>query len=285
MSDIITTILEKGDLFWNVEKQPLTLPNGTPTDFFGTVRTDTDHMFTSVKDGYEVFQNWELAELVTKLADERGFTIGDCGSFKDGAKVYVQLDMENMEINGTELGRHITAINSHDASHGLKFGHGNIDMWCENTYQAVSKELGRSIRHTRSLKAMVEDSLNVVEQIVAEEKTLLEKFIRMANKKTDIFSPTVQKVVEVATGVDITMSPEEAQTEYSTRRLNTASDLISSIEMEMGRRDATLWSLFSGYTHYSTHKAGTDKSRAESKMSGSLQKKDNEILELLNVLA
>lgn len=281
---IITEILEKGDLFWNVEKQPLTLPSGEATPFYGTVRTDTNQTFAAVKEGYEIFQNWELAETVHKLAEEKDFTIGNCGSFKGGGKVYVQLNMADKDINGTTLKRHLTALNSHDASHGLKFGTGNTDIWCSNTFQSASRELGRAIKHTKSMKDMVASALDMVAKLEVEEESLLESFMRLADKKIDMFHPSVQKVVQAAVEVDITKNTVDARADYSSRKINQAQDLVASIEMEMGRRDATLWSLFCGYTHYSTHKAGTEKSRVESKMTGSLQKTDNKVLSLLETL-
>ena len=66
----VVAILEEFKLFWNVSKQPLNVIGSDneiiTTDLYGVMRDDTKKVFTSVKEGYEVYQNWELVELLKR---------------------------------------------------------------------------------------------------------------------------------------------------------------------------------------------------------------------------
>ena len=56
-------ILDRFGLNWDVEKQPLLLPSGTESGFFGIVRKDTEKVFTTATQQYEVFRTTNLETL------------------------------------------------------------------------------------------------------------------------------------------------------------------------------------------------------------------------------
>jgi hypothetical protein len=93
----------------------------------------------------------------------------------------------------------------------------------------------------------------------------------------------VKRVVAAMTSVDLSLSPKAAEEKYSTRLMNQTQDLVTSITKEMSYKGDTLWGLFSGVTHYTTHKAGREGTREVSKLMGTLQRKDQQILEMFNV--
>jgi hypothetical protein len=115
-------LLDKFDLNWIVEKQPLLLPSGNPSGLFGIVRKDTDNCFTSASEQYEIFQNAELAELVQAVGYEFGIDAERGGMFNNGGKVYLQLGMNDKRVGDDVVKRWATAINSHDGSTALKWG-------------------------------------------------------------------------------------------------------------------------------------------------------------------
>jgi len=144
-SDAVATLLDKYGLRWSVSKQPLLLPSGSDTGFFGIVREDTQTTFATCKDGYVPYQNSELAELLHRISEKTGYEIHSGGMFNGGGKVYLQLSTGN-EINGigknrTKVKGYVTGINGHDGTTSLKWGEVNFTICCRNTFASASRTL------------------------------------------------------------------------------------------------------------------------------------------------
>jgi len=276
----VEKIIEKFNLYWSVKKEPLTLPDGSETPFFATVRQDNRTPFASVKGGYEVFQNWELAELVMRTSEILGSNIDRGGMFDGGGKVYLQIKQESVGLeNNDRIDRWWTAINSFDGSGSLKWGGTNVTISCNNSFWAAYRGLNTSIRHTANMRQLVERSLKVIESIEEADRQLIQVFTDFQNESVE--QDQVKKVIEMITRVDVTKRQSEAEKEYSTRALNNAKDLTQSIVSEMSYKGRTLWGLWSGVTHFTTHKAGSDSHREKSKAVGSLARIDQEVFDLL----
>jgi hypothetical protein len=114
------------------------------------------------------------------------------------------------------------------------------------------------------------------------DKSLFEIFSKMANEK--VTQNQVNKTINLITNVDVTMGETRAKEQYSTRKLNQTQDLVQSIVKEMSYKGDTLWGLFSGVTHYTTHKGGSDRTREESKYVGGLQRLDQKVFNSLSTL-
>ena len=108
-----------------------------------------------------------------------------------------------------------------------------------------------------------------------EDKTLFEIFSRMTDYK--VTQKQVNETINLITGVDVNMGEVRARQEYSTRKLNQTQDLVQSVVKEMSYKGQTLWGLFSGVTHYTTHKGGSERTREESKYVGGLQRLDQKV--------
>ena len=88
----------------------------------------------------------------------------------------------------------------------------------------------------------------------------------------------VKKVIKLVSGVDISQTISQSEKLHSTRKLNIAKDVTTSVLTELNAKGDSLWGLWSGVTHYTTHKASSDNARDKSKLMGSLQKTDERIL-------
>lgn len=276
-------ILDRFGLNWDVEKQPLLLPSGTESGFFGIVRKDTEKVFTTATQQYEVFQNNELSDLVQEVGQVLGVDVVRGGLFNGGGKVYLQVPMEDERVGTDLVRRYATAINSHDGTTALRWGASSVTISCSNTFNAASRSLKDSVRHTANMRKAVEDSLRAIKGIKEADATLYDMFRKMVDVRTN--ERQIQKVVDAVVGVDILKTRSVANDEYSTRRLNQARDLVTSITREMSYKGDNLWGLFSGVTHYTSHKAGRTDSRDSSKMAGALQKTDQRVYELLADMA
>jgi phage/plasmid-like protein (TIGR03299 family) len=269
-SDAVATLLDKFGLRWSVSKQPLLLPTGEETGFLGIVRDDNKQTFATCKDGYTPFQNSELAELLIRISEKTGYGINSGGQFNGGGKVYLQLNTGNeikgLGKNGTSVKGFVTGINGHDGTTALKWGAVNFTICCRNTFAMAQKGLQQSARHTASIYDKVEESIRTITGIADEEKTIFDEFIRLSN--VPVTKEHIAKIVRNITDIDITKPTTKEQSAYS---VNRSKELLTSISTEMGQKGETLWGLFSGVTHYTSHVLSVpkrDNARIESKYVG-----------------
>lgn len=279
-ADRVADLLDRYNLRWTVSKQPLLLPDGAQTPFQAVVRDDNNHAFTTCKDGYTPYQNSELAELVIRIGERTQFEIHSGGMFNHGGKVYIQLktgnNITNIGENRSTVEGFITGINGHDGTTSLKWGSLSYTICCRNTFAAAKSDLQNTVRHTASIHDRVDIALREIEKLASQEKTLFDQFIRLASIPAT--KQNIAKVVRQVTGVDIDKKRSDAEQIYSSYAINRAGELSHSIANEMSYKGQTLWGLFSGVTHYSTHKMPApkrDNARLESKYVGTGAEIDN----------
>ena len=275
-ADAVAEILDRYKLRWTADKLPLHLPNGSPTGYFGITRSDNNRVLNVVKDSYTPMQNSHLAEMLVRISERTGFKMHSGGSFNFGGKVFIQLETGSKAfINGHEVIGYITAINSHDGSSSLKWGVSNYTISCSNTYAAAQRQLANSLRHTSSILKRVDDYLRSIDVLTKEEHDVFEKFKRLSEKP---LHPVVMKdIIGRVAGFD----DYDQATVYEKKK---AHQLISSISAEVKSKGDTMWGLFSGVTHYTSHVmqvSSKPNARLESKYVGNALKIDNEVLQLL----
>ena len=289
-ADAVATLLDKFGLRWEVSKQPLILPTGEETGFYGIVREDTKQVFSTCKDGYVPYQNSELGELLIRISEKTGYEIHSGGQFNGGGKVFLQLSTGNsisdIGKDRTAVKGFVTGINSHDGTTSLKWGNANLTISCMNTFVSAMKQLKSSARHTASIHNRVEDSIREINGLVIAEQSLFDKFIKLSD--IPVQRQHIHQVVNKITGVDITMNRQHAQDKFSTYALNRSEELLSSVSREMNAKGDTLWGLLSGVTHYTSHVLPVpkrDNARMESKYTGSGLSIDNDALEMISSFA
>lgn len=279
-NDMVESTLDRFGMNWSVDKKPLRWLDGIDayeTDYFGVVRSDTKKTFGVFTKQYETFQNSELAELVLNIADVTGFPITHGKMFKEGARVVMQMELSPVKVGDDTVKRYATAINSHDGSTSLRWGTTGYTVSCDNQFSALRKDLNSSARHTSNMRKLVDSSLRALEKLEQADTSMYEQFTRMTDIKVD--DSFAQKVIESISGTDLSLSPKLYQDRYSTRKQNITEALCQSVAKEMSYKGQTMWGLFSGITHYTTHKGGTGNSREESKLTGSLQRLDQTVFD------
>lgn len=282
----IDAILTKSRLNWTVDKVKLITPNGQESGFYATQRSDTGKCFATFTDQYEIFQNSELALLVSELSNHFGFNVHTGGMFNGGQKVYIQLEQEgikNFGLNNDKLNSFVTAINSHDGSTSLNFGSTTTTISCMNTFYAAYKGMKNKVRHTASMRDRIQLAISEIKGLQTEEKTMFEKFFSFVDVTAtpEIIKNVVGKVMDV----DLMKTSRELQNELSTRALNQVHDMLGSIQSEMKEKGQNLWGLFSGFTHYTTHKGSApnrENGRLESKLFGTNAQIDTKAFKVLS---
>lgn len=288
--ELVSEILDRFGLRWSVSKQPLMLPDGTETPYMAVVRDDNNAVFTTCKEGYTPYQNSELAELLVRISDKTGYEIHSGGMFNGGGKVYIQLNTGN-EIKGignnrTTVKGFVTGINGHDGTTSLKWGSVNFTICCQNTFAAAKGSLQNTARHTSAIHDRVETSIREIVSVTQVERSIFDTFIKLS--EIPVTKDNIKAVVKSVTGVDVDTPRSKAEEIYSAYSVNRSGELLQSISSELLVKGETLWGLFSGVTHYTSHIMPTpkrDNARLESKYVGNGANIDNNVYEMVTKMA
>lgn len=279
-SSVIENILEQANLYWAVKKEPLFLPDGTATPYFAHVKQDDQTILGSSKGSYEVFQNWESAELIARVCEKTGFSFHGGGSFNDGKQVYLQLltqSYKGIGVNNDRIDNFATVINSFDGTTSLRWGLSNITISCKNTFWAAYSSSKNRVSHTKNMRTLIDNALVEVDRLAVAEKTLYERLFKLADIEAS--EKHIKNVVKVVTGID----PDKKVDEIKRPQLVKAERLASDINREIVEKGKTLWGLFSGVTRYTTHSVyPTPERRDRSKAIGTSADIDNLILRILS---
>ena len=286
----VHAMLDKYGLNWKVSKEPLCLPNGSPTAFFGVVRKDNNAVFATCKESYVPFQNSELAEMLIRLSEKTGYALHGGGMFNGGGKVYMQLESPNklqgIGENRDRVNGYLTGINGHDTSTALKWGETNITISCHNTFMAAMRAIKNSARHTESIHDRIEQAIREINGVVEQEKSLFDTFIKLA--EVPVTKPAIARIVKDVTTVDITLTKAELEKNYTTYAVNRSQELLQAIAKEMKQKGETMWGLMSGVTQYTTHVIPVpkrDNARLESLYTGTAYNVNNESFATIKQLA
>jgi len=273
---MVMDLLETNDLFWEVKKEKLYTGEGIQSNYYSVRRADEDTEFMTCKKGYEVFQNWDLAELTHEIATKLGGDIVNGGHIQNGRKVFMQIDsgsIKNIGTNNDQVDKYITITNSHDGSTGVGLGMTNKTISCSNIFHKAYRDLAHKVRHTVTMREKIDAVLYGLSEFKASEESLYETYKRMA--EIEAKPNDVKRLIKNLVGVDVEMKASEAQDTYSTRALNKAKSLTMRIAEESAQKGQTLWGLFSGVTSYTNRDLPGNKDLMETKMIGSGQKLDN----------
>lgn len=288
LKERVFEVLDKNGLNWNVEKRPLSVfddesQKHVESGFFGATRTDSKVVLGTCSDRYEVFQNSEMAEIATRVMDHTGFKLSKAQAFGNGKKIAITLQGKDRILEYPKRGDVVntlyTLTNSHDGSASLQVKQAIKVVSCLNLEVFDHIHKGKeSIRHTTNMRSMLDDTLIALEMVESQHETLFEQIERMIQKQ--IGASEIQEAVELVTDVDISQVPVSGESDlYSTRQVNKAKTLLDSINEEIDFKGANAWGLHSGITQFTTHKAGYDRTREESKIFGNNARIDRKSFE------
>ena len=243
---IFNTLYNTGTA-WSVSKEPLFTEDGKQTNSYGLFRSDTHQWLSTVGERYVPMQNAELAEIMVRIQERFGGEIkGNAMGRIAGQKIYYQLSLDNYNINGDVLKRHITCLNSHNGSHAIGFGSTNTVISCSNTFHMAMKDLTK-FRHTESASKRLEIAVEEFEKALILDDNLMLTYKAMNRVPVDqtIIEKVMQKVMKV--------DPNDKVTETSTRKKNQLDGFMYALSKECSEKGNTLWGLFNGVTYYTNH--------------------------------
>ena len=261
---IFNTLYNTGTA-WSVSKEPLFTQDGKQTNSYGLFRSDTHQWLSTVGERYVPMQNAELAEIMVRIQERFGGEIkGDAMGRIAGQKIYYQLSLDNYNINGDVLKRHITCLNSHNGSHAIGFGSTNTVISCSNTFHMAMKDLTK-FRHTESASKRLEIAVQEFEKALILDDNLMLTYKAMNRVPVDqtIIEDVMQKIFKVDMNSKVS--------DNSTRKKNQIEGFGKALQHELSAKGNTLWGLFNGVTYYTNH---IDNKGIDNLMTGSGYKKN-----------
>jgi hypothetical protein len=116
MNEQLIQLLDNVGLNWKVRTENVISESGIQIPNQKVIiRDDTNVPLSIRSDEYHPFQNYELIELLDKVSQRSGLEIKNGGSFKDGARVFIQLKSNNLNLTllgSTLTGRLFLSIHS-----------------------------------------------------------------------------------------------------------------------------------------------------------------------------
>jgi len=250
---------------WSVQKEPLFTQDGKKTQSYGLFRSDNNAWLSTVGERYVPMQNEELAEIMVRIQNKFGGDIkGDAMGRIPGQKIYYQLSLEDYNINGDKLKRHITCLNSHNGSHAIGFGSTNTVISCSNTFHMAMKDLTK-FRHTMSASQRLQFAVDEFEKALILDDNLMLTYKAMNRVPVDqtIIENVMQKIFKVDMNSKVS--------DNSTRKKNQIEGFGKALQHELAAKGNTLWGLFNGVTYYTNH---IDDKGIDNLMTGSGYKKN-----------
>lgn len=250
------------------------------SNYFALYNDKANKIINTVKAGYTVSQNDEIVEAVLKGVEDYGqLSVVDAGSFNDGRRVFIKLEIEGTSKVGNDtIKRYVSVIDSNDGSSGLLVGIGDFTMSCQNQFYSFPEAGRLRARHTASIS----DKIKTLHILVGQQLEESMKMIELYNEfqSTKVSRNLANDMVKHLLGIDKTMSKELLE-DQSSRAMNAMNTLYENIEKEMNSKGNNLWGLHSGVTRWTTHEKSAprrDNGRLESMTIGTNYKTNQESL-------
>lgn len=277
----VQEILAEAKLDFAIEKQPTFIFTKDmeikDTGQFGLVNQNTNETYATVSDQYEILQNEQLAELALRLAEKVGAKSVYARGYKEGKKSSLNIVEQEKIIEYAQVGDIIESGVNITNVHGggsIKVSNQSLILSCSNGMTKQLKDVTATVRHSKNMVQMLEELLFINDKAIVQQMTMLDEIEQMMN--TEIQANDVSRMIQEIMNVDARkITALGTSVDYSTRKVEQTKSLLDSIKEEMSYKGNTAWGLLNGVTHYTTHKAGSDKNREDSKIFGSLAKADN----------
>lgn len=255
-------ILENSNLDWSVRTEGLQTVSGIEIpNSIAIIRNDTGSVLSVRGEGYQPYQNEEMAELLYRVSNKTGLQVHRGGFFGDGEKVFIQLKSDDLKLGSDRIEGFLTGINSFDGSTSLAFGPSSLTISCRNTFFAAFRQMTTKIRHTKNMVIRVEDVCQKLEAALKDEKEIFTNIVRLSETSFDqtVKDAVIRQLFKVPKDVALT-----DQEQISTRTRNQMSRFYIDLNGELQDKGENLWGLFSGVTKFTTHSLSTEKKKYNS---------------------
>lgn len=253
----VKSILESSKLNWSTRTEQLQTVSGIEIpDSIAIIRNDTNKVLSVRGEGYQPYQNEEMAELLYRVSNKTGLQVHRGGFFGEGEKVFVQLKSDDLKLGNDRIEGFLTGINSFDGSTSLAFGPSSLTISCRNTFFAAFRQMTTKIRHTKNMIIRVEDVCQKLEAALKDEKEIFTNIVKLSETSFDqaVKDAVTRQLFKIPKDVALT-----DQEQISTRTRNQMERFYIDLNGELNEKGSNLWGLFSGVTKFTTHSLSTTK--------------------------
>lgn len=247
--------------------------------FFANVRSDNQDELGVVGKKFNICQNSMMRKL-QPLVDSGKLTLKTAGALGFGERVFIcgEVVGEQMRIsNDYQVKANLLLSNSHDGSAAVRIGFTPIVPICANTLSmAHNSEHSRLVRvyHSDKVEENVDELFNILDLATQSFKATFEQYQKLLDARVN--EDDIKKYVTK------TMSWDENQDDWSTRRKNQYEKILDSIKNAPGATSfqGTVFSVYNGLNTYLNNEAGRNPaSRANSMWFGQNRTRDSKAFE------
>ncbi len=212
------------------------------------LRSDTGALLNVCKLGYNPMSNAAFIRSVERFSDVTRFPIEAIYELEGGRKMLGFLKCtETFEVGGFSFCDHLMIGNSHDGSTTFFVGNSNMMVRCKNRFARQFRSL--KVKHSYNLEVGVE---RIQEEFHNYRKSLTDYYNSLyAFSKVEVSKEIHDSLV--ARIANLSREERLGQEEISTRKKNIITSIEASLQAEMQATGFTLFGLFNGLTHYTSH--------------------------------
>lgn len=243
---------------------------------FCPVRTDTMQALSTggLSHGFTPIQNRDAFSVIPELANVVDLSLVKGNIWGNGAGVYAQVSLGNMEIGktGDTIGKYLTVINSHDGSQAMKILITPFRMFCKNQITAMTKNASESnmitIRHTASASDRLAEMIESMRIVDGAFEYTEDIYNQLADRKVNIdhVDEVLKKLFPLAPEAGIrTVNNYKRQIDAVARRFQYADN--GRIERD------TAWNLYNSIQGTYQHDSRMTSTKNKSVLMGSIAQK------------
>lgn len=244
-------------LDWTLERQPLSLPDGTPFHQHAVVCSDNGLAIgNAVSSSYGIIQNEELFDtLIAGLEDAAvKFKVASVGSVCDRTKVFVSIELnegKSFKVGDRDFEFNLNAISSHDGSEKARFLDSSICVVCQNTFrfnidQFNNKKGGIrfAVKHTKNSKIALENVVKGIEDVISNRTLFCAELEKLGDQRVS---------QDDARNFILGLIVPQYSEEVSTRSINNSEEILDLFIKGPGNSGSNRLDLFSAFTDFYTH--------------------------------
>jgi len=268
-----TQMLVQSGLNWKVVSEGMKTDSGIAIpDRIALVRDDTKKILGIHANGYEIYQNDELLELLHRIGQSTGLELHSGGCFKGGDKVWFQLKSADLKLQNDTIKGYISGFNSFDGRTSMAFGNAKMTVSCMNTFWAAYRQVDTRLRHSANMRPKIEEILRKIDVLLVEEQSGFAEIQRLGNIR---MTPEVKELITKKL-FEISVEERLDGGNLSTYKQNKLIRFNYDLGIETAQKGDNLWGLFSGVTRYTTHSMKNG-DNSEGKMFGKIGNIEREI--------
>jgi hypothetical protein len=207
------------------------------------------------KDQYEPLQNEAIVKGLWPHLEKYPFKYIRGGQLRGGRKIFIQLDLDPVYLDGEIVHRSILIKSGHDGSIGFQIGTQFTPEVCKNRFPLFSNNRRLKMKHTPNIREFL-SHLPFIVKYSMDEISRTEQAIELF-RNTTMTQKDVEFIVYKLTldkkGNGVILS-ENGSLENANGKIKARThNLLHAINKERERFGNTFWGLFNGVTYAENH--------------------------------